>query len=330
MKLINFKSETTKFTIYGVLFGFLFPIISSLFESWLRYKNINFYSILTIHLTTPLMWVIDTAPFFLGLFARFAGIKQEALKEKNEMINEELKSARIIQESFLPDIPTFKGLEIYYSYIPKEEVSGDFLILNEINSNKLSVFIGDVSGHGISAALITSFSIALINKVYKNLDIEPDVFFNKLNKELINFIPKNKYITGIYGNFVNKNKRITFTFARGGHPYPILWNSKNKGAYLIKTKGDSLGYNAFIEHDVKTVNMEINDVLFLFTDGIIEAVNVNDEDLGFKGLLTIINNIMICEYSLKKSIELIINKVESHEGNIHARDDKILIGIMKK
>ena len=183
MKFINFKSETTKYTIYGVLFGFLFPIISSIFESWLRYKNISFYSIITIQLTTPLMWVIDTAPFFLGLFARFAGKREHALKEKNQLMNEDLKSARIIQESFLPDIPTFKGLEIYYSYIPREEVSGDFIILNEINPNKLGVFIGDVSGHGISAALITSFTIALINKVYKNLDIEPDVFFNKLNKE---------------------------------------------------------------------------------------------------------------------------------------------------
>ena len=291
MKIISLKSETSKYTIYGVLFGLLFPIVSSVFEALLNYRNINFYSIINVQLTTPLLWIIDTAPFFLGLFARFAGIRQDALKEKNEIINEELKSARIIQEFFLPDIPDFKGLEIYYSYLPREEVSGDFLILNEINSNKLNIFIGDVSGHGISAALITSFTIVLINKVYRGMDIKPDTLFNKLNKELINFIPKNKYVTGVYGIFENKNKRTTFTFSRGGHPYPILWDARKKTAYLVKTKGDTLGYNVLVEHEVKTINMESNDVLLLFTDGIIEAVNQNYEDLGFEGLLTIINNV---------------------------------------
>jgi sigma-B regulation protein RsbU (phosphoserine phosphatase) len=330
MIFINFKSETTKYTIYGVLFGLLFPVVSSLFEAWLRYKNVSFYSIINVQLNTPLLWVIDTAPFFLGLFARLAGIRQDALKEKNNIINEELKSARIIQESFLPDIPNFKGLEICYRYIPVAEVSGDFLILNEINQNKLSIFIGDVSGHGISAALITSFTIVLINKVYKKLDIGPDILLNKLNKELINFIPKNKYLTGIYGIFNNKNKRMSFSFARGGHPYPIYWDSKNREAYLIKTKGDSLGYNILVEHEVKNINMQSGDVIFLFTDGIIEAVNKNDEDLGFKGLLTLINNIMICDYSLKKSIELIINKINLHEDSAYVRDDKVLVGILKK
>ena len=127
MKFKNLRSETIRYTIYGALFGFLFPVVSSLFEAFLRYKNISFTSIINVQLTTPLIWVIDTAPFFLGLFARSAGIRQDALKEKNDIINEELKAARIIQESFLPDIPGFKGLEIYYSYIPREEVSGDFL-----------------------------------------------------------------------------------------------------------------------------------------------------------------------------------------------------------
>ena len=80
----------------------------------------------------------------------------------------------------------------------------------------------------------------------------------------------------------------------------------------------------------KTMNMDPNDVLFLFTDGIIEAVNQNYEDLGFEGLLTIINNVMICEFSLKKSIELITNKINLHEGNTNIRDDKILVGFLKK
>ncbi len=326
MKILNFKSETTKYTIYGILFGFLFPIVSSLFEAWLRYRNISLSSIIIIQQTTPLIWVIDTAPFFLGLFARLAGIRQDALKEKNETINEELKAARIIQESFLPDIPKFKGLVVDYRYLPRGEVSGDFLILNEINPNKLSLFIGDVAGHGISAALIMSFTIVLINKIYKDLYIEPDVFFTKINKELINFIPKNKYLTGIYGIFKNN----VFSFTRGGHPYPIFWDSKKQEASLIKSDGESLGYNPLMEYEVKSIKMESKDVLFLFTDGIIEAVNKNDQELGFKGLLNIITNIMVCEYSLKKSLDLIINEVELHEGNYPVRDDKILVGVFKK
>ncbi len=330
MKFFNLKSETTKYTLYGVLFGFLFPIVSNLFEAWLKYKNISLTSLITIQLTTPLIWVIDTAPFFLGLFARFAGIRQDALIERNELINEEMKAARVVQESFLPEIPAFKGIELYYRYLPKEEVSGDFLIINQINKNKLSLFIGDVSGHGVSAALITSLTIAMINKIHKDLDFAPNVFFTKLNNELINFIPKNKYITGIYGIFNNKDKNITFSFSRGGHPYPILWDSKKKDAFLIKSFGDSLGYNISIEYEVKSITINYNDVLFLFTDGIIETINKNKVELGFKGLLQIIKEVMNYNYSLKKSIDLIINFIDLYKGNSPIQDDKILVGIRNK
>lgn len=330
MIFLKIKSETTKYTLYGILFGFLFPLISNLFEAWLKYRNISFSSLISIQLNTPLIWVIDSAPFFLGLFARFAGIRQDALIEKNQQINEEMKAARVVQESFLPEIPDFKGIELYYRYLPKQEVSGDFLIINQINSNKLSLFIGDVSGHGVSAALITSLTIAMINKIHKDLDFAPKIFFTKLNNELVNFIPKNKYITGIYGVFNNKGKNIDFSFSRGGHPYPVIWDAKKKDAFLIKSFGESLGYNTLIEYEVSSINMKSNDVLFLFTDGIIEIMNKNKEELGFKGLLAIIKDIMINNYSLKKSLDLIIYEIDSYKGAILANDDRILVGVLKK
>lgn len=74
-------SEANKFTLYGAIFGFLFPIIATIIQAISHNKEISWAAVVQVQTTDPLLWIIDSAPFFLGLFARFAGRRQDQLKK---------------------------------------------------------------------------------------------------------------------------------------------------------------------------------------------------------------------------------------------------------
>ncbi|MBX3012684.1 MAG: hypothetical protein KF832_14305 [Caldilineaceae bacterium] len=73
-------SEANKFTLYGALFGLLFPVIATILEAMLKVGNLSWEAIVTVQRSDPLLWIIDSAPFWLGIFARFAGRRQDYLK----------------------------------------------------------------------------------------------------------------------------------------------------------------------------------------------------------------------------------------------------------
>ena len=86
-----FKTEKNIYTFYGAIFGFLFPLIATVIESNISYGSLTWTNILKVQGENALIWIIDSAPFWLGLFARFAGIRQDNLLDRYE---------RIIEHSF--------------------------------------------------------------------------------------------------------------------------------------------------------------------------------------------------------------------------------------
>ena len=81
-----YQKETWKYTLLGTLFGCLFPILASFIQSWKQVGAINWETIVVTQATDPLLWIIDTAPFFLGLFAYFIGKEMDIIHQKNEEI----------------------------------------------------------------------------------------------------------------------------------------------------------------------------------------------------------------------------------------------------
>jgi len=96
MKNSFWDSEANRFTLYGALFGLLFPIIATLIEA-LQIGELSLATMLTVQTTDPLLWIIDSAPLFLGLFARFAGWRQDQLKQ---IIRENIVQPEGIQGGF--------------------------------------------------------------------------------------------------------------------------------------------------------------------------------------------------------------------------------------
>lgn len=105
MKNEFWDSEANKFTLYGALFGILFPIIATLIEA-VQIGGITTANIIAVQQNDPLLWIIDSAPFFLGIFARFAGWRQDQLKR---IIRENIAVSDQVQENF-EDSRQFAGV----------------------------------------------------------------------------------------------------------------------------------------------------------------------------------------------------------------------------
>ncbi len=146
--------------------------------------------------------------------------KKRFAEEKNLAMQQELLLASQIQKNLMPhDVPSFLGLQIATLYHPMQELGGDFYDFMDMpHSSQRGIFISDVSGHGVSAALITSMVKALLDNAGENKK-SPSLLFSYLNNKLMDKTSEN-FLTAFYGVYNERDK--TLTYAGAGHPFPFL------------------------------------------------------------------------------------------------------------
>lgn len=191
-------------------------------------------------------------------------------------IDSELATARRIQMSIIPrDSPNVPGLEVATIYRPASEVAGDFFDFIRIDRDRLGVFVADVSGHGVPAALVASMSkIALESR--KALAARPaellvalnTLFFGKLERQ---------FITAAYLFIDTKVGEVRL--ASGGHPAPLL-RRRDGSIEELTADGIVLGRFEIIHLAERVVPFVEGDSLFVYSDGITEAIGANGEMWG--------------------------------------------------
>lgn len=353
--MIILKSTVNKFTLFGVMFGFLFPIFSTLFQSWIQFGNVFYDSLLQTQMSNPLILVIDSAPFFLGLFARIAGKNQakvEKIAEDLTEINKQLKaeitksnsiekelrnllqtqqedihSAKIIQEFSLPKIPSFQNFEIDYKYYPLNLVGGDMISLTKTQETELNIFVGDVVGHGISAAFITSLVGVLCNRARNLYGQYPREYLKYLNREVMNYLPEDYYLTAMYGRLTYHENQFQYIFSRAGHTYPFVYSAKEKKVNMHEVSGNPIGIFQNSEYEELNVILFPKDKLFIITDGLIEVMNKENKILGFIGFGNIVQEVCRKDLSIQETIESILYKIKVYSQNVPFEDDRTILGI---
>jgi serine phosphatase RsbU (regulator of sigma subunit) len=201
------------------------------------------------------------------------------LKDAQQNIRDELQLARHIQQGLLPTAaPATPHLKIAHTYHPVADVGGDIYDFISYPSGHLGIFIGDASGHGLSAAFVGTISKMSLYNHGKN-EIAVGDLVSKINDDLISNIHTGHYLTCFWGIFSFEDS--TFTFCRAGHPMPV--QIKKDGAIVqLSTAGTFIGIlpNSTFSH--ATVSFEPGDRFFLFTDGIYE---VDEPDSKSKRIL---------------------------------------------
>jgi sigma-B regulation protein RsbU (phosphoserine phosphatase) len=187
---------------------------------------------------------------------------------RNRQFDEELALARVIQNSLIPQsAPQTREVVFHSRYIPMIGISGDFFDIIRIDDRHMSVFISDVSGHGVSAALIAGMIKTLINTAGSYIR-DPSKLLEYMNEKLIGQTGGH-FVTAFYGIYDTSNK--IFRYARAGHDYPYL--VRRDTLVELKSGGYFMGLMKDFTFEEKSIELEPGDKIVFFTDGITEAMN---------------------------------------------------------
>ena len=197
-------------------------------------------------------------------------------REERERMSRDALEARFIQESLLPKAsPFLPGVVFEAISLPAGEVGGDWYDYIDLGNDRWGVVLADVSGKGMGAALLMSATRGILRSLVTTAQTPSEVL-SRLNCVLRDDFPSGRYVTMIYGVFDGKQR--TFTFANAGHPSPIFVH-EGRAEVINGESGLPLGLAASTYHD-RTVELHHGAKLLLYSDGISEAANADDQEFG--------------------------------------------------
>ncbi|MFC1910115.1 PP2C family protein-serine/threonine phosphatase [Chloroflexota bacterium] len=197
---------------------------------------------------------------------------------EKERMQKEMEIGKGIQQSFLPDSPPdVDGFDIAALNTPALEVGGDFFDFIPISLEKWGLVIADVSGKGVPAALFMALSRTLIRAYTKgNPTISETIL--RANNMIAEGDRANMFVTLFYG--VLDSKRKTLTYVNAGHNPPMVLGGTEGGIVILSAKGLALGVMQDITLEEKEIQLHKGETLLLYTDGVTEAVNRENEQFG--------------------------------------------------
>ena len=215
---------------------------------------------------------------------------REELRAKNAVMEENLNTAREIQLAMLPQqypvfppgaAPEASAFQFVHRYQPAQSVSGDFFSISAISDTEVGVFICDVTGHGVRAALVTAMIRALAEEL-KPFARDPGSFLRKLNLDLCSILKNTgspMLTTGFYAVADCRTGRLRF--ANAGHPKPlVVRRAAGTVEPLANNSGRSQPALGLFEDPPYTTSETVlapGDFLMLFTDGLYEVQGQNEE-----------------------------------------------------
>ena len=202
---------------------------------------------------------------------------------EREGLQRELSIARDVQQRLLPQtFPKVAGLECFALCRPAREVGGDYYDFLELPDQVLGVAIGDVAGKGIPASLLmASLQASLRGQTIGGCD-NLQTLTRNVNQLVYAASPVNRYATFFYAQYDSAQQQLTYVNA--GHNAPLLLRCDQEPVRL-DVGGPPVGLLPVSEYQSDTVQLRSGDLIVLFTDGVSEAMNVDEEEWGEEKLL---------------------------------------------
>ena len=205
----------------------------------------------------------------------------EQLVEKKRLEGQ-LEVARQVQLELLPaNDPVLPGFDISAYNFPTEEVSGDYYDWVRIYEDQIGIVIADVAGKGVPAALLMAFLRASL-RAATHIGYAPHISMAKVNFLLWESIERNQFVTAFYGLLDATNR--TLVYANAGHNPPLLLNADGSARFLVQG-GLPLGMFRDTRYYEYYLTFEPGQLLLLYTDGVTEAFNPQEEEFGPDRLL---------------------------------------------
>jgi sigma-B regulation protein RsbU (phosphoserine phosphatase) len=263
---------------------------------------------------------------------------REELRAKNLMMEENLRMAREIQAAMMPQqYPTFpqevppeqSAFQFVHRYEPAESVSGDFFSVSALSDNEAAMFICDVTGHGVRAALVTAMIRALTEEL-KPLARDPGMFLRKLNSDLSNILKTtgSPMLTTAFYMVADWTTGV-MRFANAGHPKPLLVRrSAGSVEPLVNVTGQSqpaLGLFDDPPYQTTELTLTPGDFVMLFTDGLYEVQGLNEELYSQERMMMDLQNLL--SKSNKELFDELLEAIRAFSVSHEFDDDVCLVGM---
>lgn len=247
---------------------------------------------------------------------------QKALQERDQLVSiqQDLNVAKNIQLSLVPrNFPAFpneKAFDVYASMLAAKDVGGDLYDFFQIDDTHYGFVLGDVAGKGIPGAIFMALSRTIIRTTaLKNLP--PGECMAESNNLICEESIDSMFVTVFYGILDTAN--ATFEYCNAGHCPPYILNSKGELQVIEPTRNMALGVMENMPYSTKTLQLHSGDTIFIFSDGVTEAMNPNDElysEARLEKLLRTQN-----ERTPKEICETVVTNVKEHANGAEQSDD---------
>lgn len=230
--------------------------------------------------------------------ARYA----EELRRRNEELEEDLSMARELQSALMPRrypcfpasaAPTESALHFSHFFNPSTAVSGDFFDILEISDTMAGVFICDVMGHGVRAALVAAIIRALVGEL-KSVADEPAEFLTRLNRKLSEILKQTEIPMFASASYVVVDlAKSELRYANAGHPDPVCVHHEASTAEALRLnlckRGPVLGMFPEATYGTSRNDLSVHDMVLLFTDGLFEVEGAGGELYDQQCLMRAVN-----------------------------------------
>ena len=226
-------------------------------------------------------------------------------------LRRELQLAQEIQNALLPkEVPKLEGFEIDAAYRAALEVGGDYYDFFEVDENSIGIVVADVSGKGIGSSMIMTMIRTSMRLEARGNKRASDVL-NKVNKVAVADIKKGMFVTTFY--LILDAKKRMVNYASAGHNPMIMYREENNSVSFLNPSGIAVGIDLGDPNEFKkritseTLKLKKGDLLFIYTDGITEAMNEKREQYGENRLVDFIkkhNHLPVSDFKRKLNDEI--------------------------
>ena len=194
-----------------------------------------------------------------------------------ERIEQELRVARLIQQTLLPkELPDLPGWQVGVYYQPAREVGGDFYDFMDLPDGQMAIIVADVTDKGVPAALVMATTRSTLRAAAERL-VSPGKVLKSVNDKLCYDIPENMFVTCLYAVLNPKDGRLTF--ANAGHDLPYV--RRHDGVDELYATGMPLGLMPGMEYEEHETRIHPGETVLFHSDGLAEAHNPKREMFGF-------------------------------------------------
>jgi len=255
-------------------------------------------------------------------------LKTRGIEKKARAIEKDLVKAREIQKSILPEHEySFGNYEIFGISIPDRIVGGDFFDYLTFGSekDKLGIAIGDAASKGFSAAAQALYVSGALKMGTEN-ELKMTAVMKKINNLVHKVFPYERFLTLFYMEIYNDTKGLCL-YVNAGHNPPIHLNYSTNNMETLEATGPVLGPAPEQDYNTDSFYFDKNDILVLYTDGIVEATNSKFEFFGEDRLKEdILNN---KNFTSKEIAENIIEAVQKFSARAKYSDDKTVVVVKR-